>query len=314
MTVDQEPKVDPKVDPKIDLEHERICAELRGLGLERHTAELDDVGFTIIPPELANPGDLPERLLAACLDVAERRQGVRPDTETGATHAEIGGLGTPLHQPLGEAPEFEEAMMNPVVLAMATYLNGYSCVLNNYIVHLKGPGGLPLPIHCDAQLAAPVRAPLVPYSIVANCTYALTDYTLENGALAIVPGSHKWARPSASTNLVPCADPYPDGTIPVECPAGSLIVWHGNTWHGSYPRTTPGLRVGVIVYFCRWWIRPQHLFHGFASKEGLERYGPRLSWLMSDGVRSMNPSQLAPEAMEYNATLRRGMPAPSLWS
>jgi len=302
----------PMVD--VDEDHERICQELQELGLEGSAAEIDDRGYTVIPPELATPGDLSSRLLTACLDFSERGEGVRPDVESGSTHADIGGLGKPLHQPLGASPVFEEALMNPVVLAMATYLTGYSCVLDNYIVHVKGPGGLPLPIHTDAQLAAPVRAPLPPYSLVANCTYALTEYTLENGALAIVPGSHKRAAPTSSSDLVPSAVPYPDDTIPIECPAGSLIVWHGNTWHGSYPRTTPGLRVGALVYFCRWWVRPQHLFHGLASDEGLARYGPRLAWLMSDGIRSMDPTTLTPEALAYDQQLRRGMPAPSLWS
>ena len=30
---------------------------------------------------------------------------------------------------------------------------------------------------------------------------------------------------------------------PAEAPAGSLLIWHGNTWHGVPPRTTPGLRL-----------------------------------------------------------------------
>ncbi len=32
----------------------------------------------------------------------------------------------------------------------------------------------------------------------------------------------------------------------MECEAGSLIVWGGTTWHGSYPRSASGVRVTVI--------------------------------------------------------------------
>ncbi len=36
----------------------------------------------MIPPEIATPNGLAERMLEAVLDVAERRNGERPDLET----------------------------------------------------------------------------------------------------------------------------------------------------------------------------------------------------------------------------------------
>jgi ectoine hydroxylase-related dioxygenase (phytanoyl-CoA dioxygenase family) len=34
--------------------------------------------------------------------------------------------------------------------------------------------------------------------------------------------------------------------VAVEAPAGSLIVFHGNTWHGALPRRRPGYRFTLI--------------------------------------------------------------------
>ena len=66
---------------------EMVWEEIRSMGLETYIADLDAHGYTVIPPEIASPGDLAERMLTAALDVAERRNGVRPDLETGSTHA-----------------------------------------------------------------------------------------------------------------------------------------------------------------------------------------------------------------------------------
>ena len=69
-----------------------------------------------------------------------------------------------------------------------------------------------------------------------NSAWALTDYTPDNGPIAMVPGSHKYCRQ-------PRLGEGEDMAVPVEAPEGSLIVWHGNTWHGAYPKKTDGLRL-----------------------------------------------------------------------
>ena len=55
---------------------------IRELGLETYVADLDVNGFTVIPPEIAAPNGLADRLLEAVLEVAEARRGVRPDGST----------------------------------------------------------------------------------------------------------------------------------------------------------------------------------------------------------------------------------------
>ena len=65
---------------------ELIWSEIHEHNLEPCVAELDAQGYPVIPPELAAPEGLADRLLDVCLDVSERRTGVRPDLETGETH------------------------------------------------------------------------------------------------------------------------------------------------------------------------------------------------------------------------------------
>jgi hypothetical protein len=69
---------------------DRVWKEICDLGLQSYIADLDANGYTIIPPEIASPNRLAERMLDAMLDIAEHRNGERPDLEMGSTHANMG--------------------------------------------------------------------------------------------------------------------------------------------------------------------------------------------------------------------------------
>ncbi|KAA0146272.1 hypothetical protein FNF27_07736 [Cafeteria roenbergensis] len=76
--------------------------------------------------------------------------------------------------------------------------------------------------------------------------WALADCTLENGCLWAVPGSHKagverhFVRNEAGTGTTfePLEATRPlttEGGVPLECPAGSLVIIHGAVVHWSAP-------------------------------------------------------------------------------
>ena len=37
--------------------------------------------------------------------------------------------------------------------------------------------------------------------------------------------------------------------VPVICPKGSMIVFHGKTWHGAFPRQKDGLRLTIANFW-----------------------------------------------------------------
>lgn len=49
--------------------YDLILEEINTLGLTSYVEELDENGFTVIPPEIACPDGLGERLLRSILDV-----------------------------------------------------------------------------------------------------------------------------------------------------------------------------------------------------------------------------------------------------
>lgn len=280
--------------------YDLIKTEINELGLSSYIEELDRNGFTIIPPEIACPNDLDNRLLNAILDVSEKRSGIKSNVLDGSTHENLSGklnrdvktdyglstesvdgenysdspIGDFLQSLIFEGEVFEEALLNPIMLTTATYLLGYQCHLSSMNAFVKGPNRVNLDLHCDTL----VPDPLPDHALICNCTYALTDYNKENGSIAFVPGSHKRNRAPNKDEAVLSKN---SEAIHVEAKAGSLIVFHGATWHGAYNRVADGLRVTMPVLFARPFMKTEEHLREIVSEEMIKRVDhPRFPVLM----------------------------------
>ena len=256
----------------------RIWGEIERLGLQANVAELEMFGYTVVPPEKVVPAIARDKLISRMLEIAVERYGFAPDMTGDAKSDADPGIasianGMPLVGLLRYGPEFEAVLMNECSLALQSYLLGEHCILDTFTGFLKGPGGPPLNLHADELSPAPFR----PIAETANSTFTLTDYTREDGALAVVPGSHRYCRQPRNE--------LGEGwkhRIPVETPAGSLIVWHGNLWHGAYGRTRPGTRATLINTFKRAYRRGTDLFEFEGIKDAYARNPPRFRRLLGD--------------------------------
>jgi len=102
------------------------------------------------------------------------------------------------------------------------------------------------PIHSDDQLI-PLPKPHPP--LICNTMWAITDFTEENGATRLCPGTHL---ADHSPNLLEHFD-----SIPAEMPKGGVLVWVGSLWHGGGANTTPERRVGIAMNYCAGYVRQQ---------------------------------------------------------
>ena len=136
---------------------ERIFGEVKRLGLERNIAELDALGYTTVAPDKVAPQDFSDRALKKVFEVSERRTGVKPDLEGGASHSHLPFRGESLSYLLIEDPLFEEVLLNPVQLTLASYLVGEHCVLSVMGANIKGPNQERLPLHTDTHTTRPIR-------------------------------------------------------------------------------------------------------------------------------------------------------------
>ena len=95
-----------------------------------------------------------------------------------------------------------------------------------------------------------VVAPAPPYPVTGVALWLLDDFTPENGATGIVPGSHVVLGPPPTA-----ADK--ERAIPVTASAGSVIVWNGRVLHRARENLTDRPRIAILAYYCRPWIRTQ---------------------------------------------------------
>ena len=245
---------------------QRILDEIDALGLKDNVIELDDKGYTTLKGILSD--DQIERAKTSILDRAESEFGRKIDIENEMSDTLEGSNYLPYL--LYDAEIFEEIMMEPKPLALITYLLGESCLLSSCGCHFKAPGGHPLALHSDNGNG--MIAPFSDVSQVANVNYALTPYSKEAGALAIVPASHKLARQPTKPEMMLGQDNANPDAVAMDLDPGDCVVWHGNTWHGSFARVSPGVRMNLAMYFARQYIQTQERHGDVVPEEVLARH------------------------------------------
>jgi len=104
------------------------------------------------------------------------------------------------------------------------------------------------PIPTARDVAPDLDAPQLEIIVL----YALSDFTAENGATRVVPGSHLWP---ASRK------PQEHEVVAAEMPAGSAIYYLGKTLHGGGPNlTTDTMRRALFLGFSLGWLRTKENF------------------------------------------------------
>lgn len=112
------------------------------------------------------------------------------------------------------------------------------------------PGEVAQPLHHDDafyRVARP-RAALGAATIMA-----IDDFTPENGATVLIPGSHKW------DDRMPSAEDAARA-IPAVMPSGSVLFFIGTLWHGGGANVTDRSRLCVTAQYCAPWCRQQENF------------------------------------------------------
>ncbi|MCY3885207.1 MAG: phytanoyl-CoA dioxygenase family protein [Gammaproteobacteria bacterium] len=241
---------------------------IRELGLESHVSELNTYGFTVVPPEKVADRefflDIRETVLRICKERTGFEFQLDKNGEFGEYKAQPQSDGQfLLFYLLMADPIFEKWILNPTLYTLIDYLMGGQQQLSSLTSFVKWKGERQgLGLHSDSPPDRDGHLPAC--SDVANAAYCLTDYTLDNGAIAMVPGSHRY-----------CRQPRPGegekNAVPVEAEAGSLIAWHGNTWHGAFPKKTDGLRLNVTSYHCHRRLKTQEAYQWRVTQEMLDR-------------------------------------------
>ena len=106
--------------------------------------------------------------------------------------------------------------------------------------------GTRMPFHMDSDKGR-VRDD-IGYS-AATSIWMLDTFTAENGATAIIPGSHLLSK-SPKQMLEDLNASHPNEEI-VEGQAGDVLVFNGHCWHAGRPNQTDGHRRAILVHYLR---------------------------------------------------------------
>jgi ectoine hydroxylase-related dioxygenase (phytanoyl-CoA dioxygenase family) len=107
---------------------------------------------------------------------------------------------------------------------------------------------------------------------VCNTVWMLDDFTPENGALRIVPGSHRW-------NRLPDTQ-HPDETL-VTGQAGTVVVMNAHCWHGGTANQTQRERRALHGFYCRS-DKPQQQYQRALIPEPLQAtFSPELRQVLA---------------------------------
>lgn len=142
-----------------------------------------------------------------------------------------------------------ELVMHPLVLATVPKVLAKHTAFQLHLTQTIaiGPGETPQSIHRD-QWAWDFFPFSKGFDVQCNTIWALTDFTEENGATRVVPGSNKW---DDKLRIDP-AD-----TVAATMPRGSVLLYSGSVYHGGGANRSDTTRVGINITYCLGWLRQE---------------------------------------------------------
>jgi ectoine hydroxylase-related dioxygenase (phytanoyl-CoA dioxygenase family) len=201
-----------------------------------HTAELDELGYTVLP------NWAPAELVSELRTTVARLYAQEGANSGSEFRQEPGCLR--LANLVDKGAVFLRVIAAPELLALVRHVLGPEFKLSSLNCRTALPGSAPQPLHADMGGVADERG-----NWVCNIIWMLDDYTADNGPLRVVPGSHRWKR-LPQTELTDLRASHPAEQT-VTAPAGSVVVMNAHVWHGGIANCTLGNRTSLHAFYCR---------------------------------------------------------------
>lgn len=230
---------------------------------EQHEAksDLDRYGLTRISGLISDAEVKAARESLVDLAEAERAEAVALFTGSGSDNPN-----QRLYGLIHKAPIWRKLAINSKIIDLAHHVLGERVVLHAMQAHIVNPGG-DMVLHFDQQDLAPQP----PFPVIATAIVMLDDYTEENGATLVIPGSHKMADPSGNAL---------DNAVAATGAAGTVLFINGLLWHGTTKNRSPKPRHGLLIHFALPWIRSYENYQRTITSAQVKRYPEKLRALL----------------------------------
>ena len=172
---------------------------------------------------------------------------------------------------VARSPACREVVMNDAVLTaanrfLAPYCDRIQLHLTQLIRLLPGQGKQLL--HRDKLAWGGYLPDIEPQF---NTIWALTDFTEENGATQVVPGSQHWEEGREAD---------PSEVCQAVMPAGSVLLYSGSVIHGGGQNCSDAPRVGMNLTYCLGWLRTEENQYLSCPPEVAKTLDPALQELL----------------------------------
>ncbi|HEX9700594.1 MAG TPA: phytanoyl-CoA dioxygenase family protein [Acidobacteriota bacterium] len=196
---------------------------------------------------------------------------------------------------LNKGAAFLELVRHPIATALVERLLGPDYLISCVDAQIQLPGSETMALHTDQWWMPPPTAPgararpvsalrrgdgrsldprpatePISAAMVANVMWMIDDFTEENGATRLVPGSHLSGRaPDPSV-------PHKVATVAATGPAGTAFVLDGRLWHAAGANLSRRSRRGITTNYCGPQCRPLENYTRGLRPEVLARCPPEV--------------------------------------
>ncbi len=149
---------------------------------------------------------------------------------------------------IARCPASRELVMDPLVVDVVERFLSHATSVQLHLTQIISiePGETQQKLHRD-EMAFDFYPFPAAYHVQCNTMWALTDFTAENGATHIHPGS----------GVVPEVDGLQMTSIQAEMPRGSVLFYDGKVLHGGGANRIDGPRRGVNITYSVGWVRQE---------------------------------------------------------
>ncbi len=165
-----------------------------------------------------------------------------PDEFSGRRTKRTGGL-------VARSATCRDFVMHPLILGATKIVLSQATSFQLHLTQVIaiGPGEPAQAIHRD-QWAFDFFPFPKDYDVQCNTIWAMTDFTEQNGATRIIPGSNHFDDKLRFKE---------EETIPAEMKKGSVLVYNGSVYHGGGANRSDRARVGINITYNVSWLRQE---------------------------------------------------------
>ncbi len=200
---------------------------------------LDEYGYLIIEDAI------PEHVCDYAAEVMSDLARLERNT-SGGGYLYGSGKMQRVYSLIGKHKIFQDLLMHPTSHQVMSHMFHRNTFHDKYFLtsfhgNILSEGAESQIWHIDANVPDPVPT----WIIRSNSNYIIHDYTNENGATEIIPGSHRWCKKptvdEVNSNI--------DQAIKMVAPKGSIVFWHGHLWHRSGENLSNTSRTALLAAY-----------------------------------------------------------------